>query len=498
VALVRLSPASLAQAGANGTLPGYARATLRPRIVHLGIGAFMRAHLAAATEAAMLSTGQADWGIVGVSLRRSDTRDALKPQDGLYTLAVKELAGLQLQVIGAVAKVLVANEDPQAVLDYIAAPETAIVSLTVTEKGYTLVPGAWRLNQEHPDVEHDLINEKPRSAIGMLVRGLKLRYERGAGPLTCMSLDNLPSNGDTLKTVTLEFAALINPELAQWIAKECSFPNSMVDRIVPRTTDKDREQVSAALVLQDAWPVVAEAFTDWAVEDKFVAGRPAWEVARGVRFVPSAHPWETLKLRMVNGSHSAIAYLSVLAGWPTVDVAMAQPELRRFVSALLDEEISPTLPPLPGLDLDVYREQLLTRFANPALQHSTTQIAMDGSVKIPQRLLGTIEARLEQGLPVPKLALALAAWLHFLRGKSDAGVSYKIDDPMAAHLQELAQQASALAGPAERAAFWLRQNRVLEGLAKFPAFGETLGRALSSLEQFGAALALRQYCLKPI
>jgi fructuronate reductase len=248
--------------------------------------------------------------------------------------------------------------------------------------------------------------------------------------------------------------------------------------------------VSAVLGLQDAWPVVAEAFTAWAVEDKFVSGRPAWEFARGVRFVPSAHPWETLKLRMVNGSHSAIAYLSVLAGWPTVDVAMAQTALRSAIAALMEEEVAPTLPALPGLDLAVYREQLLARFANPALQHSTMQIAMDGSVKIPQRILSTLEARLQQGLAVPRLALALAAWLHFLRARSDAGLSYRIDDPMAARLEQLAHEAAQLRGPAERAAFWLQQEDVLGHLGKFTALHEALATALDRLERLGAKAAI--------
>jgi fructuronate reductase len=341
---VRLHPAAFDRIAPNVKLPGYDRALLRPRIVHLGIGAFMRAHVAAATESAMQSSGDAGWGIVGVSLRQSDTRDALLPQDGLYTLAIKEPSGLTLQVMGAICDVLVAPDNPQAVVDRLAASDTAIVSLTVTEKGYTLVPGEWRLDRQHPDIIHDLVHPLPRSAVGLLVRGLAMRMEQGTGPITLMSLDNLPSNGNTLKAVVLEFARLVSAPLAAWIERECSFPNSMVDRIVPRSTAADREQVSAALGLQDAWPVVAEAFTDWAVEDAFVAGRPAWERAPGVRFVPSAHPWETLKLRMVNGSHSAMAYLSVLAGWPTVDVAMAQPALRSFVSDLMAQEIAPTLP----------------------------------------------------------------------------------------------------------------------------------------------------------
>lgn len=424
--------------------PAYDRSSLQFGIVHLGIGAFMRAHMAAATESA-IAAGDLRWGIVGVSLRQPDTRDALQPQDGLYTLAIRDAdtqgqARQRLQVIGAVGPLLVAPENPQAVLEAIAAPDTRIVSLTVTEKGYCHDPATGALRLDHPDVVHDLAHPAtPRSAIGMLVYGLQLRHARGHGPLTLMSLDNLPANGHVLRAAVLRFAEAVDPALAQRIAAECRFPCAMVDRIVPRTTDADRAGVSQALGCEDRWPVMGEPFFDWAVEDQFAADRPDWTLG-GARFVQDAEPFERLKLRMVNGTHSSIAYLGAMAGWQTVDKAIAQVALREHIEALMRDEIEPTLADLPGLDLARYRTDLLARYANPALAHRTQQIAMDGSQKLPQRLLGTVRDRLARGLLVPRMALGIAAWMHYLRGVDELGQTYTIDDPHATVLTSLYQR----------------------------------------------------------
>lgn len=486
-ALPRLSPATLAGLPAAVQRPSFDRDALQPGIVHLGIGAFMRAHLVPATEAA-IAAGDRRWGIVGVSLRAADTRDALTPQAGLYTLAVRDAdaAGQprqRLQVMGAVLGLLVAPEDPAAVLACIAAPTTRIVSLTVTEKGYNHDPASGRLRLDHPDIAHDLAHPAtPRSAVGFLVQGLAQRRAAGGGPVTLMSLDNLPANGRVLRGAVLDLATRLDPALADWIAIGCRFPCSMVDRIVPRTTDADRAAVAAALQAQDAWPVLAEPFSDWAVEDDFAAGRPDWS-AGGARFVAEAARWERLKLRMVNGAHSCIAYLGAMAGWATVDQAMAQPLLRHHITALMRDEIAPTLPSLPGLDHAAYRAQLLARFANPALAHRTRQIAMDGSQKLPQRLLDTVRERLAAGAPIPRLALGIAAWLHYLRGVDEAGAAYAIDDPQAATLQAL--QREALAGGATLAGLY----RVL---GHAPVFGDLAGDARLAEALLPPLLALQQ------
>lgn len=493
MSLPRLTPVTLPALPAAVARPAYDRARLTPGIVHLGLGAFARAHLAVATETAIAADpAQPDlrWGIVGVSLRQPDTRDALAPQDGLYTVAVRDAdaAGRPrqaLQVVGALTRLLVAPEDPGAVLEALAHPQARIVSLTVTEKGYLRHPEGGGLWREHPDTAHDLAHpQAPRSAVGFLVHGLALRRARGLGPLTLLSLDNLPANGHTLRTLVLALADDVDPALAQWIEARCTFPNSMVDRIVPRTTEGDREAVAQALGALDAWPVLAEPFFDWAVEDRFAAGRPAWD-AGGARCVADAAPWEQLKLRMVNGSHSAIAYLGAMAGWATVDEAVAQPALRRYLEALLREEVAPTLPPLPGLDAGAYRERLLARFANPALAHRTQQIAMDGSQKLPQRLLGTVRDRLAAGAPIDQLALAVAAWLHYLRGVDENGQAYLIDDPQAAELAVLRQRAQAAGDVIAQAACFTRHAPVFGDLADHPALVAALTGALQSLQQQG-------------
>jgi fructuronate reductase len=277
--------------------------------------------------------------------------------------------------------------------------------------------------------------------------------------------------------------------LADWIETNCTFPGSMVDRIVPATTDADRARIAVRLGTHDAWPVITEPYFDWVIEDRFAAGRPDWPA----RFVPDAGPWERLKLRAVNGSHSAMAYLGAMAGWATVHEAMAQPELRAFVAAMLSEEVQATLPPLPGLDFAAYRASLLERFANPALAHRTQQIAMDGSQKLPQRLLAPIRERLARGLPIPRLALAVAAWMHYLRGIDEWGRPYAIDDPLAAPLA--AQRDAAQAQPTlhDRVAAFTQYAPVFGDLAGHATLIDALTLALAKLQNLGVRSALARW-----
>ena len=304
-----------------------------------------------------------------------------------------------------------------------------------------------------------------------------------------MSLDNLPANGRVLRGLVLSFAeALGNAALADWIASHCTFPCSMVDRIVPRSTDADRDHISRLLGLQDAWPVVAEPFIDWVLEDRFAAGRPDWPGVRYVAGEADVAAWERLKLRMVNGAHSALAYLGVVAGWTTVDAAMAQPALRGFLDAMLRDEVEPTL---TGVAVPAgYRARLLQRFANPALAHRCAQIAMDGSQKIPQRLLATVRDRLAAGAPIAHLSLALAGWLHSLRGQDEAGQRYVIDDPMAAALQALMRESDALPDARARADHLTRFAPVFGDLAGEPRLVAALAPPLQSLHERGVAATL--------
>ncbi len=454
----------------------YERSALRPGIVHLGLGAFARAHLAPATEAAIVATGDLRWGVVGVSLRSAETRAALAPQGGLYTLALRDVdaAGApreRLQVLHGLLRVIVAPEEAQAVDEAIAHPEARIVSLTVTEKGY--------------------LGTGPGSTLDVLARGLALRRARGHAGLALMSLDNLPGNGRVLRQRLLAHARTMDAALAGWMEARCSFPCSMVDRIVPHSTDADRAGISARLGLVDAWPVVGEPFFDWAVEDHFVAGRPEWQHG-GARFVADAQPFEMLKLRLVNGSHSALAWLGAMAGWPTVDRAVAEPALRACIEAMMRDEIEATLPALPGVDLAARRGALLQRFANPALQHRTQQIAMDSSQKLPQRLLGTIRDRLHAGAPIERLGLAVAAWIHYLRGRDEAGAPYPIQDPLAGALAAALAAARAAATEAERIASFCTATPAVFGadLGRDARFLSTLARHTVALRERGVRATL--------
>ena len=493
-ALSRLHPNRLGDLPRAVRRPRFARETLRPGIVHLGLGAFARAHLLACHDDALEAAGAAasGWGVVGVSLRHADVRDALAPQGGLYSLALRDAQATAWRVIGSLAGILVAPQDPGAVLERIAAPATRIVSLTVTEKGYCHDPATRALRFDHPDIVHDLAHpDAPRSAIGFLVHGLARRRADGGAPLALVSLDNLPSNGDTLHGLVLAFAERVSSGLVRWIERECSFPNSMVDRIVPRTTDADRAAAAAALGCEDAAAVVAEPYFAWALEDRFAADRPDW-AAGGARLVSRAEPWERLKLRMLNGAHSTIAYAGVLAGWPTVDEAMRQPPLARFVAALMREEIAPTLvESLPGVDLGAYAGELLQRFANPALAHRTAQIAMDGSQKLPQRLLGTVRERLAADAPVARLALAVALWLVHLRGVDEAGRAIAIDDPLAPALTAMVRDAAG--DDHARAALLAGFAPVFGDLAREPRWVAALAGGLRSLRERGVAASLEAF-----
>lgn len=492
---MRLNPERLGALPAAVARPLYDRSALRAGIVHLGAGAFQRAHLAAATEIALHADGDLRWGITGVSLRSADTAEALLPQHGLYTLALRD-AGPDgapreaLQVIGAMPRLLVAPREPGAALDAIASDATRIVSLTVTEKGYHLDPATRTLRRDDADLTHDAQGLQPAVApcttLGVIAHGLQRRRAAGRSGVTLLSCDNLSANGNTLRGLLLEFASRLDTGLAAWIESECSFPNSMVDRIVPRTTDADRARIGAALGMHDAWPVVAEPFFDWVVEDRFVAGRPAWQHG-GARFVADAAPFEHAKLRLVNGCHSAIAYLGVLAGWDTVDQALSQAALRRWIERLMHDEIALTLPPTPGLDPGAYGARLLQRFANPALQHRTRQIAMDGSQKIPPRWLGTVRDRLAAGRGIERLALAVAAWLQFLGGVDEAGRSFPIDDPLA---DALAQHAATARDGNERIRALCAFTPVFGDLGALPRFVGAVERQAQRLRTLGVVGAL--------
>jgi fructuronate reductase len=407
--------------------PGYDRSAQAAGIVHIGIGAFHRAHQAVYTEDAM-TAGDRDWGIIGVSLRSGDVAAQLNPQNGLYTVSTRSAAGTDLRLIGAVQQVLVAAKDPQGVIDAIAAPTTHIVSFTVTEKGYLRGPGG----------ALDLAAAKgPSSLYRFVSAGLAARKAAGLPGITLLSCDNLAGNGAVLKALMRQYLAAAHPDLVDWFDTECRCPATMIDRIVPATTDADRAAVAIELGARDEGAVVTEGFSQWVIEDDFAGPRPRWEKV-GAQLVADVAPYETAKLRMLNGAHSALAYIGLGRGHDYVHQAIADPDIRPVIERLMREEAAPTIDAAPGQDLSAYADALLDRFANPALDHRLIQIAMDGSQKIPQRWLETLAWHQQRSVRCASLEAAITAWVAFLRS------DHPIDDPLADRLREAAATPDAL------------------------------------------------------
>ncbi|MDB5562358.1 MAG: mannitol dehydrogenase, partial [Hyphomicrobiales bacterium] len=430
------------------------------------------------------------WGICGVSLRSPDTRDALAPQDGLYTIAVRDGSSEHLQVVGSVKRLLVAPESPSEVLDQLADPAVRIVSLTVTEKGYCHSPATGTLDESHADVVHDLANPAaPRSAIGFIVEAIARRRAAGTAPFTVLSCDNLPANGQTAGRVIKRFAELRDTALGRYVVETVAFPSTMVDRIVPATTDADRDAVSATLGVTDAWPIMTEPFTQWIVEDEFPQGRPAWERG-GAVFVDDVTTYELMKLRLLNGSHSTLAYLGYLAGHETVAEAISAPGFSDLIAAMMDEEITPTLPPLAGFDLSGYKAELLARFRNSALRHRTWQIAMDGSQKLPQRLLGTIRDRIAADQSYGRLALGVAGWMRYALGGDEKGGVIDVRDPL---IQKIRSLTEGVEGAAAIADAYFSLTEVFGDLGADAAFRQTVTTALTQLLADGAAKTVQAY-----
>lgn len=486
---VRLSRRTLDRLPHGVRRPDFDPATLATGIVHLGLGAFARAHLASYTQPLLAAAPR--WGMCGLSLRHADTRDALAPQDWLYCRAERDGAGERLAVMAALTGVEVG---PAAALRWLCAPAVRIVTLTVTEKAYCRDAATGTLQEDDAAIRADLAApEAPASVPGLLVAAVRRRRDAGLPPFTVLSCDNLPANGETTRRVVARFATLVDPALGAFISDQVAFPNCMVDRIVPATTAEDLARIDATLGLHDAGPVVCEPFTQWVIEDHFPQGRPAWETT-GAELVRDVRPYEEMKLRLLNGSHSSIAYLGQLAGWPTVAAAVADPTLAAHIAALM-QEIAPTVHLPASADLASYCHALLARFANPALQHRTAQIAMDGSQKLPQRLFAPALDRLAAGQRAPRIALGVAAWLRFLQGRADDGAALALDDPQAARLRQAAARAADAA--TLRDAVFAMTDIVPPALAHSSSFRDDVLTALRLLAAHGTKETLRLWNDRP-
>ena len=486
--MTRLNNAALSGLSAGVARPGYDRGQVKTGVVHLGIGAFHRAHQAVVFDDA-LASGDLRWGVLGASLRSPGVRDQLNPQDGLYTLVVRDGAEEHLRVIGAGRGVLVGPEGPAALVAAMAEADVHIVTLTVTEKGYRLDPATGDLLLDDPDVAADLAEiTAPRTAPGFIVAALQARKAAGLKPFTVISCDNIPHNGKRIRAGVVAMARHLDPLLADWIEAEGAFPQTMIDRIVPATTPDDVARLTARLGVEDQGMVKAEPFTQWVIEDWFAGERPDF-AAFGVQLTDAVEPWEDAKLRLLNGSHSALAYLGALSGHEHVHEAVAVPAFRTFVEALWDEAQT-TLSPPPGLDVAAYRDELMARFSNSALMHRTRQIAMDGSQKLPQRLLAGAAERLESGQGIEAMALGVAAWMRWQEGVTESGEAVLVDDPLASRTAELI--AASENDEAEVRALLTLSAVFPTRLANDRRFVDAVTGAFLSLREHGAVEAARR------
>ncbi|CAE6845254.1 mannitol dehydrogenase family protein [Xanthomonas arboricola] len=467
-----LSIATLAHLPTTVLPPSYDPKQTTIGIVHLGAGAFHRAHQAVYIDD--LLAQDPSWAICAVSLHSPTVRDALRPQDGLYTLALLD-EHPQLRIIGAIREVLCAADEQTAVLARLADPAVRLVTLTVTEKGYCLAGDT--LDLAHSDIAHDIANPgTPRSAIGYLVAGLQQRRQQGSAPFTVLSCDNLQDNGNLLRRAVLLLAQQTDPALAAWIDRHVTFPRSMVDSITPATDDALRTNVQAQTGLHDAWPIQRERYSQWVIEDRFCNGRPAFERA-GVTLSDDIAGYARAKLRLLNGPHSALAYLGSLLDLETVADAMRHTQLAAFVETLMREDIAPTLQPMPGFDPQHYIDAILARFRNPAIRHLLAQIAWDGSQKIPVRLLGVISDALDAGRRIDRLCIPVAAWLQFVRRQAANGVA--LVDPLSEVLSDIAH--STTGNASHDIAAFLTVDAMFAALSGDARFVEALRAAYAAL-----------------
>jgi fructuronate reductase len=481
----RLCQATLHQLPATVVLPRYERSSIGAGLLHIGVGAFHRAHQALYTDTVINEQG-GSWGIIGASLRSNTASEQLMPQDCLYTLVERDNDRQSERVIGALQSIMVATENPSALIELIAATHIKIVSLTITEKGYHYNPESNGLHTAHPEVLHDLqhFRSAPITAIGFIVAGLALRKQQRHTGITLLSCDNLPHNGTVLRKVITDFAMQTDAELSSWIDDNVSFPSTMIDRIVPATTQRDLDLLAMKMGIEDRAAIFTEPFTQWIIEDNFVAGRPEWECA-GALLVDKVTPFEEAKLRLLNGSHSLIAYLGNVAGYDFVHQVVGDADFRELIRHYMDEVI-------PGLDVPDhfdtvdYRKQLLARFSNSSLNHRTAQIAQDGSQKIPQRWFSTLNnARCTQ---LNTHALAFAGWIHYLTGKRDNNEQYSVIDPLAADLQTIARSDGTSA-----VAPLLRRLGLGSITTSHPTFMLNATQHLQQLQQQSVKQVIRQF-----
>jgi mannitol 2-dehydrogenase len=486
---VKLSAAALAHMPPGIAVPNYRRSDLSAGIVHFGVGNFHRAHQALYLDDLFNAGRDHDWAVVGAGVRDADVmvREKLKEQDWLTTVVEQEADTTKIHVTGAMVD-FVRPYDVAANLDMLARPHIRIVSLTVTEGGYYISPATQKFDSSHPDIVADARNiDAPKTVFGLIVAALKRRRAAGVTPFTVMSCDNIPGNGHITGNAVAGLAELADPELAQWIEKaNVRFPNSMVDRITPATTDRERAILSETHGLNDNWPVFCEAFRQWVVEDKFNSGRPALETV-GVTFTSDVAPYELMKIRILNGGHAAIAYSAGLLDIHFVHEAMEDEQIRAFLEMLTKREILSVVPPPPNTDLEAYRAQVARRFANPKIADTIQRLCFDGSNRQPKFILPSVRDRLKSVASVKGLALVSALWCRYCYGETESGKPIAPNDPSWERLHAAAKPARG-----DPLAF-LKLRDIFGDLAENPAYVAAFSAALSSLWAKGVRVALGEY-----
>jgi mannitol 2-dehydrogenase len=487
-----LNVTTLNQLPATVRVPTYDRRQLPQSIVHIGVGGFHRAHQAAYLDDLLHDPKQERFGICGVGLLPQDNRlgEVLRSQDFLYTLVTRSAGGDHARVIGSLVNFLHAPTDPEGIIERLASPETRIVSLTVTEGGYCENKATGQLDNTHPTILHDLARPgTPVGLYGYLAAALQRRRDTGDPPLTIQSCDNLLNNGAVCKRMLLSFLELLNPDLGEWVAENVAFPNSMVDRITPATSDEHRTLVRDQFGIVDGWPVTAEPFRQWVIEDHFAQGRPAWESV-GAQLVPDVEPYEKMKIRLLNGSHQVLCYIGMLLGYRFAPEAMADDQIVELIRRFMDEEAGPLLPPVAGVDIETYKRTLRERFANPAIDDQLGRIGTDGSARIAEFVIPTVREQARQSGPVQVGAFTVAAWIRFLSGKDDLGMDLPYIDRLGEELRDIARR-----GGADPTPILELKSLFGDALSEMPAFTSEVRAVLRSFYKDGARRTLSR-CLE--
>ncbi len=494
VSAVQLTPQTLAACGERVAVPAYDRGRLRVGIVHFGVGGFHRAHQAMYLDRLMNAGDALDWAICGVGLMAADEqmKDVLQAQGGLYTLVEKHSDGAyEPRVIGSISDYLYAPDAPEAVIERLADPATRIVSLTVTEGGYSIDDVTGQFDPSTPNVAADLkVGAVPRTVFGLVTEALCLRRRRGQPPFTVVSCDNLPGNGSLARKAFVAFARLRDPQLGDWVAEQVHFPNSMVDRITPVTTDTDREGLRSRFGIDDRWPVVCEPFVQWVLEDSFSCGRPAYERV-GVQVVEDVEPYELMKLRLLNASHQGLCYFARLCGYEFVHEAAQDPLFEKFLRQYMDYEATPTLSPVPGVDLNTYKATLIERFRNPEIRDTIARLCAESSDRIPKWLLPVVRAQLTSGGEISRSTAIVASWARYAEGTDEQGEAIEVVDRQRDRVMALARRQDK-----EPLAF-LTNRELFGDLLEHRRFVDAYQLALRSLHTQGARSTLRTLVGEP-